>query len=151
MLILRISADFLAGFRGLRGFCEFYILLHSAAFLRTLVGFVGFGWPWLVRAARGFGVTSVVLRAPRPSLLDDWLRRERFVYVGWSGLLLLPNGLSISSGGWFIGITFATSQYTHVLASSFLEGCNVLTAAVSTPQQRIWALPPSPLGTRGCG
>jgi hypothetical protein len=21
---------------------------------------------------------------------DDWLRRDRFVFVGWSGLLLLP-------------------------------------------------------------
>ncbi len=41
-----------------------------------------FGWPWLVRAARGFGVTSDVLRAHRSGLLDDWLRRERFVYVG---------------------------------------------------------------------
>ena len=23
-------------------------------------------------------------------LCDDWLRRDRFVFVGWSGLLLLP-------------------------------------------------------------
>ena len=59
-------------------------------------------------------------------------RRERFVYVGWSGLLLLPTAY-LSLGGWFTGITFVTSQYTHSLASSFLEGCNVLTAAVSTP------------------
>ena len=22
--------------------------------------------------------------------VDDWVRRERFVFVGWSGLLLLP-------------------------------------------------------------
>jgi photosystem II P680 reaction center D2 protein len=78
-------------------------------------------------------VTSVVLRAPRPSLLDDWLRRERFVYVGWSGLLLFSYCLPDSLGGWFTGITFVTSQYTHAIASSFLEGCNVLTAAVSTP------------------
>ena len=58
-----------------------------------------FGMPWwlvevcckvVIVPHLGFGVTSVVLRAPRPSLLDDWLRRERFVYVGWSGLLLLP-------------------------------------------------------------
>lgn len=25
-------------------------------------------------------------------VMDDWLRRDRFVYVGWSGLLLLPCG-----------------------------------------------------------
>ena len=23
-------------------------------------------------------------------LVDDWLRRDRFVFVGWSGLLLFP-------------------------------------------------------------
>jgi photosystem II P680 reaction center D2 protein len=28
---------------------------------------------------------------------------------------------------------FVTSWYTHGLATSYLEGCNVLTAAVSTP------------------
>jgi len=64
--------------------------------------------------------------------LDDWLRRERFVYVGWSGLLLLPCAY-LALGGWFTGTTFVTSWYTHGLASSYLEGCNFLTAAVSTP------------------
>ncbi|KAH0850504.1 LOW QUALITY PROTEIN: hypothetical protein HID58_095480 [Brassica napus] len=33
----------------------------------------------------------------------------------------------------FTGTTFVTSWYTHGLASSYLEGCNFLTAAVSTP------------------
>ncbi|KAJ6215294.1 hypothetical protein RDWZM_010641 [Blomia tropicalis] len=51
-------------------------------------------------------------------IMDDWLRRDRFVFVGW---------------GWFTGTTFVTSWYTHGLASSYLEGCNFLTAAVSTP------------------
>ncbi|HEY9612033.1 MAG TPA: photosystem II D2 protein (photosystem q(a) protein), partial [Allocoleopsis sp.] len=23
-------------------------------------------------------------------VLDDWLKRDRFVFVGWSGLLLFP-------------------------------------------------------------
>jgi hypothetical protein len=23
-------------------------------------------------------------------LIDDWLKRDRFVFVGWSGLLLFP-------------------------------------------------------------
>ncbi|VAH76908.1 unnamed protein product [Triticum turgidum subsp. durum] len=31
------------------------------------------------------------------------------------------------------GTTFVTSWYTHGLASSYLEGCNFLTASVSTP------------------
>jgi photosystem II P680 reaction center D2 protein len=65
-------------------------------------------------------------------LIDDWLRRDRFVFVGWSGLLLFPCAF-LAVGGWLTGITFVSSWYTHGLASSFLEGCNVLTAAVSTP------------------
>jgi len=65
-------------------------------------------------------------------LIDDWLKRDRFVFVGWSGLLLFPCAF-LAVGGWLTGITFVTSWYTHGLASSFLEGCNFLTAAVSTP------------------
>ena len=64
--------------------------------------------------------------------VDDWLRRERFVFVGWSGLLLFPTAY-LALGGWLTGTTFVTSWYTHGLASSYLEGCNFLTAAVSTP------------------
>jgi len=64
--------------------------------------------------------------------MDDWLRRDRFVFVGWSGLLLFPCAY-FALGGWLTGTTFVTSWYTHGLASSFLEGCNFLTAAVSTP------------------
>ncbi|KAH1127041.1 hypothetical protein GLYMA_06G217900v4 [Glycine max] len=41
--------------------------------------------------------------------------------------------IQIALGGWFTGTTFVTSWYTHGLASSYLEGCNFLTAAVSTP------------------
>ena len=52
--------------------------------------------------------------------------------MGWSGLLLFPTAY-LAIGGWLTGITFATSWYTHGLASSFLEGANFLTAAVSTP------------------
>lgn len=55
---------------------------------------------------------------------DDWLKRDRFVFVGWSGLLLFPCAY-LALGGWLTGITFVTSWYTHGLASSFLEGCNV--------------------------
>nr|YP_009589668.1 photosystem II protein D2 [Selaginella remotifolia]QBL76251.1 photosystem II protein D2 [Selaginella remotifolia] len=64
--------------------------------------------------------------------MDDWPRRDRFVSVGWSGLLLFPCAYP-SLGGWSTGTTFVTSWYTHGLASSYLEGCNLLTAAVPTP------------------
>ncbi|KAI3954741.1 hypothetical protein MKW92_023441 [Papaver armeniacum] len=49
--------------------------------------------------------------------MDDWLRRDRFVFVGWSGLLLFPCAY-FAVGGWFTGTTFVTSWYTHGLASS---------------------------------
>ena len=63
-------------------------------------------------------------------LIDDWLKKDRFVFVGWSGLLLFPTAY-LAAGGWMTGTTFVTSWYTHGLASSYLEGCNFLTAAVS--------------------
>ena len=65
-------------------------------------------------------------------LVDDWLKKDRFVFVGWSGILLFPTAY-LAAGGWMTGTTFVTSWYTHGLASSYLEGCNFLTAAVSTP------------------
>ena len=64
--------------------------------------------------------------------VDDWVRRDRFVFVGWSGLLLFPTAY-LALGGWLTGTTFVSSWYTHGLATSYLEGCNFLTAAVSTP------------------
>ena len=65
-------------------------------------------------------------------VLDDWLKRDRFVFVGWSGLLLFPTAY-LAIGGWLTGTTFVTAWFTHGLASSYLEGANFLTAAVSTP------------------
>ena len=56
-------------------------------------------------------------------IMDDWLQRDRFVFVGWSGLLLFPCAY-FAVGGWFIGTTFVTSWYTHVrfhLNSHFLS------------------------------
>jgi len=66
------------------------------------------------------------------TLLDDWLKRDRFVFIGWSGCLLFPTAY-LSLGAWFTGTTFVTSWFTHALATSYLEGCNFITAAVSTP------------------
>ena len=48
-------------------------------------------------------------------VLDDWLKRDRFVFVGWSGLLLFPTAY-LAIGGWLTGTTFVTSWYTHGLA-----------------------------------
>ena len=64
-------------------------------------------------------------------LLDDWLKRDRFIFIGWSGILLFPCALSV--GSWFTGTTFITSLFTHGLATSYIEGCNFITASVSTP------------------
>jgi photosystem II P680 reaction center D2 protein len=35
-------------------------------------------------------------------LIDDWLKRDRFVFVGWSGLLLFPCAY-LALGGWLTG------------------------------------------------
>ena len=35
-------------------------------------------------------------------LADDWLKRDRFVFVGWSGLLCFPCAY-LAVGGWFTG------------------------------------------------
>jgi len=66
------------------------------------------------------------------SFLDDWLKRDRFVFIGWSGLILFPTAY-LALGAWLTGTSFVTSWFTHGLASSYLEGCNFITAAVSTP------------------
>ena len=39
----------------------------------------------------------------------------------------------VSLGAWFITTSFMTSWFTHGLSSSYLEGCNFITSAVSTP------------------
>lgn len=59
-------------------------------------------------------------------------------YVGTVSFCRLVRSIALSLclfrfRGWFTGTTFVTSWYTHGLASSYLEGCNFLTAAVSTP------------------
>ncbi|WMV58198.1 hypothetical protein MTR67_051583 [Solanum verrucosum] len=53
------------------------------------------------------------------------------IAIGWSGLLLFPCAY-FAVGGWFTGTNFVTSWHTHGLSSSYLEGCNFLTATVST-------------------
>ena len=69
-------------------------------------------------------------------LIDDWLKRDRFVFVGWSGLLLFPCAF-LAVGGWLTGITFVTSCFVIFLTTSidlFLSasfpGCFPLPAIV---------------------
>ena len=73
-------------------------------------------------------------------LLDDYLKRDRFVFVGWSGLLLFPTAY-LAIGGWLTGTTFVTSWFTHGLASSYLEGANFLTAAATHVRVQAHVLP----------
>ena len=71
-------------------------------------------------------------------IVDDWVKKDRFIFIGWSGLLLFPCAY-LAVGGWLAGITFVTSRYTHGLTSSFLEGCNIFsTAAVLAPANSIF-------------
>lgn len=86
----------------------------------------------LIYLTSAFGLSFASTRKIILPLFDDWLRRERFLFIGWTGLLFLPVAY-LSIGGWFTGTTFVTTWYTHGLASSYLEGLNVLTVAVSTP------------------
>jgi photosystem II P680 reaction center D2 protein len=66
------------------------------------------------------------------AVLDDWLKRDRFLFLGWSGLFLFPAAY-LSAGAWLTATSFVSSWFTHGLASSYLEGSNFLTAAASTP------------------
>ncbi len=87
-------------------------------------------------------------------ILDDWLRRERFIWIGSAGILLFPCSY-LALGGWFTGTTFVIGYslglviFPSVLilllsglnlvgicidsAVAYLEGGNVFTAAASTP------------------
>ncbi|MDB9441407.1 MAG: photosystem II D2 protein (photosystem q(a) protein), partial [Sphaerospermopsis kisseleviana] len=50
-------------------------------------------------------MTIAVGRAPSRGwfdVLDDWLKRDRFVFVGWSGVLLFPCAF-LALGGWLTG------------------------------------------------
>lgn len=67
------------------------------------------------------------------TLLDDWLKRDRFVFIGWSGLLLFPTAY-LAAGGWFTATTFVTSFFTHGLVTSYLEACNFNSCSFNSSQ-----------------
>ena len=62
-----------------------------------------------------------------PIVLDDWLRRERFVFEGLNPFLFLGTAFAF----WFIGAIFVSSWLFFEFLC--LEGCNALIAAISTP------------------
>ena len=73
-------------------------------------------------------------------VLDDWLKRDRFVFVGWSGLLLFPCAY-LAIGGWLTGTTFVTSWYTHGLASSYLGRVQLPDCCGIVTPQTAWGTP----------
>lgn len=86
----------------------------------------------LLRSGPGPSPTSPLPGARLLALADDFLKRDRFIFIGWAGLLLFPPAY-LAASAWFFGATFVSSWYTHGLASSYAEGANVFTAAVSSP------------------
>ena len=52
-------------------------------------------------------------------LMDDWLRRERFVFLGWSGLMLFPTAY-LALGGWLTGTTFTIHSWAGIVVSGRL-------------------------------
>ena len=56
-------------------------------------------------------MTIAVGRAPQRGwfdILDDWLKRDRFVFVGWSGILLFPTAY-MAIGGWLTASTLSSA------------------------------------------
>ena len=51
-------------------------------------------------------------------LIDDWLKRDRFVFIGWSGLLLLFPWAYLIISSWFTGTRFI-SLFTHTPTSLY--------------------------------
>ncbi|KAF4381799.1 hypothetical protein F8388_008975 [Cannabis sativa] len=96
------------------------------------------GWGHFTRAyTRGVGAGRTISKQT-PHSLDredhqDFVIRCRTYSNSMSILNIQYYALKRTRRGWFTGTTFVNSWYTHGLASSYLEGCNFLTAAVFTP------------------
>jgi len=75
------------------------------------------GRSWLGSAALSMYWVSAIMFATfqfgTVSLLNDWLQRERFVYVGWSGLLLSYQQLPLSLLGGSMTSSF-TNTTIHI-------------------------------------
>ena len=90
-------------------------------------GGVPLSWPYRLPSAMDIPYPTVGLSfitEKRVGLMDDWLRRERFVFLGWSGLMLFPTAY-LALGGWLTGTTFVTSRFTHGLACDALVAVRV--------------------------
>ncbi|PIN00937.1 Photosystem II [Handroanthus impetiginosus] len=51
-------------------------------------------------------------------IMDDWLRKNRFIFIGWSDLLLFPCAY-FALGIWFLGITFVASCCNFLMVAVF--------------------------------
>ncbi len=96
------------------------------AFSALLAGFGGLACRWLgllhVDIFRAFSAFI----ANFTNLLDDWLCRERLVYVPQpvsTPAISTPQTAPECTRDGFNAPTVGTARYTHALASSFLEGC----------------------------
>ena len=92
-------------------------------------------------------MTTSTLNIPQRGwfdVLDDWLKRDRFVFVGWSGLLFPTAYMAI--GYYLLALRLSQVGTLHGLAV-YLEGANFLTVTVSTPADAMWSFSSSTLGS----
>ena len=80
-------------------------------------------------SSRVLMVLFYVLKPVLPLVLDDWLRRERFVFESLNSSFLR---VAFAFGVWFIGAIFISSWFRG-LALSCLEGCTAITEASTPP------------------
>ena len=69
-------------------------------------------------------MVASTLQQPRREwfdILDDWLKRDRFVFVGWSGLLLFPTAY-LAIGGKALGRLLLQVGTPTVLLVPILKG-----------------------------
>ena len=88
---------------------------------------------------------TITMGALKPSrnwlgTIDDWLKRDRFVFIGWSGLLLFPCAY-MAIGAWFTGTTFVTSWYTHGLVEFLFRRLQFFNRRCSLPPPKVWGIP----------
>ena len=86
-------------------------------------GGVPLSWPYRLPSAMDIPYPTVGLSfitEKRVGLMDDWLRRERFVFLGWSGLMLFPTAYLALGGLW----TFVAFHGTLGLVGATVRDCS---------------------------
>ncbi len=68
-------------------------------------------------------------------IMDDWLRRDRFVFVGWSGLLLFPCAyFALGGRPVYAGRAAAASPATGLMSRHLKELQGFLDTALGQEQ-----------------